>query len=244
MTSKYTANHIKMIAIIAMTIDHLAWLFYPGFSTDVIPIVLHLIGRLTAPIMWFFVAEGYAHTSDKYRYFIRLMILAIASHFAFCFAFGLDYIPFRQGLFNQTSVAFSLALSVILLMILEWEGNKLIKIVGIIFIILLAFPADWSSIAVVSIIYFYENRGDIEKQGKWLAIWITLYAIVYFIFIDKLYAILQFGTLNSIFILRKYNGKRGDNKYIGKFFYYFYPLHMVLIGFLRIVLYGNQNILF
>ena len=241
---RYTANYIKMIAIVAMTIDHLTWLFYPGFSTGVLPIGLHLVGRLTAPIMWFFVAEGYAHTSNKYRYFRRLMILAIVSHFAFCFSFGLDYIPFRQGIFNQTSVAYSLALSVLLLMMYEWEGNPFIRILGIVAIIFLAFPADWSSISVVSIMYFYANRGDIQKQGKWLVVWIALYAVIYFIFIDKVYAIVQFGTLNSLFILCKYNGKLGNNKYIGKFFYYYYPVHMVLIGVLRLMLYGNQNILF
>lgn len=90
----YTANFIKMIAIAAMTIDHLAWLLFLGFAVGSVPIGMHLIGRLTAPLMWFFVAEGYRHTSSRWRYFRRLMILAVVSHFAYCFAFGLPYIPF------------------------------------------------------------------------------------------------------------------------------------------------------
>ena len=55
------ANHLKLIAIIAMTVDHIADLFYPGFPVQPLPIILHLIGRLTAPIMWsvrVFITQG------------------------------------------------------------------------------------------------------------------------------------------------------------------------------------------
>ena len=50
-----TANHLKIIAILAMTIDHICDLIYPGFPTQPVTIGLHIVGRLTAPIMWFFV---------------------------------------------------------------------------------------------------------------------------------------------------------------------------------------------
>ncbi len=55
------ANVLKLIAIIAMTIDHLAWVGIATYSQAETPIQisLHSIGRLTAPIMIFFVAEGY-----------------------------------------------------------------------------------------------------------------------------------------------------------------------------------------
>ena len=50
------SNAIKMIAILAMTIDHLTWTFLPGYRTDVLTLSLHIIGRLTAPIMMYFIA--------------------------------------------------------------------------------------------------------------------------------------------------------------------------------------------
>ena len=56
---KLNANHLKLIAIIAMTIDHFSDLLFPGFRANPIAIILHIIGRLTAPIMWFFVSEGF-----------------------------------------------------------------------------------------------------------------------------------------------------------------------------------------
>ena len=38
------ANSVKVIAILAMTIDHMAWLLYPGYSHDMVPVLLHIIG--------------------------------------------------------------------------------------------------------------------------------------------------------------------------------------------------------
>ena len=53
---KFDGTQLKYIAIIAMTIDHLAWLLYPGLVKEPIPVIMHIVGRLTAPIMWYFIA--------------------------------------------------------------------------------------------------------------------------------------------------------------------------------------------
>ena len=39
------SNMLKLIAIAAMTADHIAWLLFPGYPTDPLPIILHIIGR-------------------------------------------------------------------------------------------------------------------------------------------------------------------------------------------------------
>ncbi len=46
---KLNANHLKLLAILAMTIDHIADLFYLGMPNNFIPHLLHIVGRLTAP---------------------------------------------------------------------------------------------------------------------------------------------------------------------------------------------------
>ena len=63
MPKLFSTNKLKYIAIIAMTIDHIAWLFVP--SSSIAFYVLHIIGRLTAPIMAYFIAEGFFHTSNN-----------------------------------------------------------------------------------------------------------------------------------------------------------------------------------
>ena len=115
MEKKFNSNHLKIIAIIAMTIDHATDLLYPSFPAQPIPIALHIIGRLTAPIMWFFIAEGYHYTHNIKKYLLRLGIFAVISHFAYCFAFGINFIPFKTGVFSQTSVMYPLFIAVLVL---------------------------------------------------------------------------------------------------------------------------------
>jgi hypothetical protein len=69
---RLNSNSLKLIAIIAMTIDHIADLLYPGMPNNIIPNICHIIGRLTAPIMFFFICEGYFYTKDVKKYINEL----------------------------------------------------------------------------------------------------------------------------------------------------------------------------
>ena len=66
-----SGNALKGIAILAMTLDHLTWTLWPGYSTAWWVLLLHLLGRVTAPIMWFFVVEGYHYTHDVKKYAVH-----------------------------------------------------------------------------------------------------------------------------------------------------------------------------
>lgn len=234
-----SANQLKLIAIIAMTLDHLTWTFFPGYSKEWYVILLHIIGRLTAPIMWYFIAEGYHHTHDIKKYAARLFILAGISHFAYNFCFGIPFIPFKTSVFNQTGVVWSLAWGLVLLYIYDksqWKHWQ--QILATIVICLITFPSDWSCIATMAIVSIGVNRGNFKKQMMAMMIWTAAYAIVYFFFIDKVYAIIQLGTCLTIPLLRCYNGKRGSYKGMGKLFYVYYPLHLFVCGIIRILLWG------
>jgi len=47
MEKKLNANHLKLIAILAMTVDHAADLLFPGFPVEPVAVVLHLITPVT-----------------------------------------------------------------------------------------------------------------------------------------------------------------------------------------------------
>ena len=47
---KFDGTQLKYIAIIAMTIDHLAWLLYPGLVKEPIPVLMHIVGRLISQL--------------------------------------------------------------------------------------------------------------------------------------------------------------------------------------------------
>lgn len=236
----WNGNQLKLIAIIAMTIDHLAWTLAPGYSTEWWVLLCHLAGRLTAPIMWFFIVEGWHYTHDVRKYTFRLFLLALVSHFAHNFCFGIPMLPFREGsFFNQTSVAWSLAWGLVLLRIHSNEKTaSWLKFALTILICVISFPSDWSCVASMAILYMGVSRGDFKKQMVWMMVWSAVYALVYFLFLDRLYGLLQLGTCLTIPLLRCYNGRRGRWKGMGKLFYVYYPLHLALLGLLRTALRG------
>ena len=242
---KLNSNHLKVIAIIAMTIDHIADLIYPGMPNNIIPIILHIIGRLTAPIMFFFICEGFYYTKNLKKYILRLFIFAIISHFAYCFAFGINFIPFSSGIFNQTSIMWSLAWSVVALYIAnktnlkEWQKWILIMLINVI-----TFSSDWSCIAVMAILFMYPNRGNLKKQFISMSFWICIYAIISYLFVSKTYGLITLAVALAYPLLNIYNGKKGKMNWMKWFFYLYYPLHLVIIGILRIAIYGNVPILF
>lgn len=233
------ANQIKLIAIVAMTLDHLVWTLFPDYNTEWFVVLFHIIGRLTAPIMWFFIAEGYHYTHDIKKYATRLFLLAAISHFAYNFCFGIPFIPFQTTVFNQTGVVWSLAWGLVLLYIHDQKPWKpWLKSLITMAVCLITFPSDWSCIATMAILYIGLHRGNFKKQMACMMLWIAAYALVYFLFIDKVYAFIQLFTCLTIPLLRLYNGKRGTMKGIGKLFYIYYPLHLFLCGIIRIALWG------
>lgn len=240
-----SGNQIKGIAIIAMTIDHLTWVMFPGTQAVWYVYVLHIIGRLTAPIMWFFIAEGCHYTRDIGKYIGRLFLFAVISHFAYDFAFGIPFLPLSTGIFNQTSVMWALAWGVVLISVCRQNTiPQWAKILCIIAVCILAFPADWSCIAAMCPFFLYTHRGKFKLQAADIVIWTFLYAAVFFIFLDKLYGTLQMFTFLTIPILAGYNGERGKWKGMKWFFYIYYPAHLVVVGVIRVLLHGNVSVIF
>ncbi len=244
---KLNSNHLKLIAIIAMTIDHVADLMYPGMPNNMISNILHIIGRLTAPIMFFFICEGFYYTKNLKKYILRLFIFAIISHFAYCFSFGINYIPFSSGnIFNQTSIMWSLAWSVVALYIVNCKNNlkEWQKWLLIILINLITFSSDYSCISVMAILSMYSNKGNLKKQFISMSFWILIYAVISYLFVSKVYGLITIGVILVYPLLNAYNEKKGKLKWMKWFFYLYYPLHLILIGILRRIIYGNVPLLF
>ena len=239
-----TGNALKLIAIAAMTLDHVLWVVFPGYQTMWWLLALHTIGRITAPIMWFFIVEGYLHTHDFKKYATRLFLFAFISHFAYCFAFGHPFLPFSKGeFFNQTSVIWSLAWGLMTIRLFDSQLKAWLKFLLLIPILLISFPSDWSCIAVVAILYLWGKRGEFVENMVWMMIWVAVYALVYFFCIDRVYGVMQLGVALSIPLLMLYNGERGSWKGMKWFFYIYYPAHLVAVGILRLLLLGNVGVM-
>lgn len=236
------SNTIKLIAIIAMTVDHIAWFLFPGYPKEAIPIVMHVIGRITCPIMCYFIAEGYHYTKNIDKYTARLFIFAFVSHFAYIFFSEnfvdcMSFVPFYYGeILNQTSVMWSLAWGLVMLRVVNSKkiNRDTTKTLLVILICIISFPSDWSCVASLCILAFGTNRDNFKTQMLWMIFYVAIYSIVYFFSIDKIYGILQMSVVLSIPVLFMYNGKRGKNQTVNKImkwsFYIYYPLHLFIIG--------------
>lgn len=79
---------------------------------------------------------------------------------------------------------------------------------------------------------------------KEILLYVTLYAVVSFFFVSKVYALVQVGVLLVYPVLKLYNVEKGKATWMKWFFYLYYPIHLIFIGMLRICIYGNINLLF
>ena len=248
-----SSNAIKLIAIAAMTVDHIAWAVFPGYPKEFLPLLMHIIGRITCPIMCYCIAEGYHYTRNIRKYTARLFVFALISHFCYIY-FSHDFIDWRSfipfyygGALNQTSVMWSLAWGLVMLRVAESKKitSGAVRVLLILLICLVSFPSDWSCIASLCVMAFGTNRGDLKKQSFWLLFYAALYAVVYFFAIDRVYGILQMGVALSLPVLRLYNGQRGKspavNRFMRWFFYLYYPAHLLLIGLLIHVRSGDYK---
>ena len=167
-----------------------------------------------------------------------MFVFALISHFAYALMFNKNIIPFQNTIFDQTSVMWTFALGLTALAISKSDNPKLKQWhkTALIWICLLAaFPADWSTPAAVSILYMGQNKGDFKKQTLWFMLFMTMYAIVYAIFLNPLYGLLQMSVALAIPLWRMYSGERGKWRGMKWFFYFYYPAHLAILGIARVI---------
>ena len=73
-------TQIKYISIAAMLLDHMAVFLLPPEKSHVqivLYIIMRTIGRITAPLMFYFLGEGYIFTSSRLKYGIRLLCFGL-----------------------------------------------------------------------------------------------------------------------------------------------------------------------
>lgn len=68
-----TNFQLKIIALAAMTVDHIASFLFLHIN-DSLYYIMRSIGRVAAPVFLFLVAEGLRHTGDRKKYILRFYI--------------------------------------------------------------------------------------------------------------------------------------------------------------------------
>ena len=121
-------TQLKTIALVLMVLDHIHYFFE---FTGCIPTVFSMLGRLSAPLFLFCTVEGFAHTHDRKRYFIR--IWAIGTAMAALEFFMIYAKAFRRGdgFYPLNAIFQDLALLCIVWQGIDWlREKKLAKGIG------------------------------------------------------------------------------------------------------------------
>ena len=84
--------------------------------------------------------------------------------------------------------------------------------------------------APLAILMVGRHRGNFHQQMLWLMAFTALYAVAFFIVHSHVYGMLHMACWFAVPLLYLYNGERGKCRWLGTFFYWYYPVHMLIIG--------------
>lgn len=215
----------------AVWIEQSEWL--PGTAWSFCGTAMRLAGRVAFPLFAFMIAEGAVHTKNWKKYAFRLLILAILSEIPFNLAAG--------GAFfypEDQNTVFTLLLGLLAIeagnMLCGWlsHGEKFLSgyeryiraAAGMIFALAAyLLRTDYDFLGVMLIVFMYLLRSESRLRT---AVCITILICMYMNF----YAV---TACVAIFLINRYNGEKGSGD--GKFFYVFYPLHLLIIWGVKII---------
>lgn len=229
-------NALKYIAAAAMILDHTAMYFMNAGENVLLYALLRSIGRLTAPIMCFFLASGFQYTSSRKKYGLRLLAFSIISQPAYMLA----HYPHADPL--DLNMIFTLFLSFVMLVLYDRIGNDTLKWTAVTAVIMLSAFCDWGVIAPLWVLMFYKYRSDRRGQLISYAVLcgVTVASDIYFCVSHDYHwygELWQAGVFLCIPLFLLYNGRGGVKSGFSKwFFYILYPSHLAAIGLIRMLI--------
>lgn len=255
-----SAFTIKLIAIIAMALDHVGYYIQP-FSNELFWI-FRGIGRIAMPLFCFLIAKSYKKTSNPYKYALRLAAAAVISEIPFnLFSSGK---LIRIGSLNvMVTLLFGLLSLITIDLFRKNKSIKFFAFVPPLFFIALAniLGSDYSIYGVILIILFGIVNSSTTSGRLLAALWVVVFAarnILFFIMklvlkaiplpdllsskiseptlsIWGAFQILAIVAVIPILFYNDHPGPRPQNKIARKAlqysFYMFYPIHLMIIWF-------------
>lgn len=241
-----SGSTIKIIAIIAMLIDHIAATVmtryaeaYPDVAASTSMgtwiMVMRLIGRFAFPLFIFLLVEGFEHTKNQWKYLGRLTVFGLLSEIPIDMAFTLSREEVLSGKlieFTYQNVFFTLAIGLLCIILIrkteesEWNIGRqkwvqlLIMLAGMYAAYVLR--TDYSLVGVLAIIVMYMYRYKRVQAMALTCVALTASSLT------------ELTAFLMIIPVRMYNGERGlPLKYV---FYAFYPLHLLALAAISIAL--------
>ena len=220
---------LKSIACITMLLDHIGATMVRGYT-------LRIIGRIAFPIFCFLMAEGAYHTKNPRKYCLRLMIGMLLSELPFDLAFRL------KPTWEYQSVMVTLLLGFVVVEIIQNTRYDLVKLLAVGGGFALAEWAnkDYGGCGVLLIVLFSQTRGKLWLQTVMVAMFAWMLNSVRIPVFGLSIPIEMFAVLSMIPIALYSGRKATSSKAVQWGFYLFYPVHLTVLVFVRMLVL-NQN---
>lgn len=211
MTKQLSGSWLKVIAILSMSIDHIA--YYYGVNNPFVYDLMRTVGRIAFPTFAFLLAEGFVYTRNRQRYMLNLFVFAVISE--------IPWLLMNHD--NSHNVLFTLLAGVIGMHIIDNNRNRWVTLTFLILIgcSTLIAETDYSLNGYVLTLLFFMFRGRPSLQ--------VLFGL------PLMYVYGMMGILMAFAVIFLYNGERGfiHGKPAKYAFYAFYPAHLMLIYLIR-----------
>jgi hypothetical protein len=223
-----TNNQLKIIAMLAMLMDHVGRQLLPQWTWMLV------MGRLAFPIFAYMIAEGCRYTRHKARYLLMIAGLAAVCQGAYYFTTG--------SLYQNILVTFTLSIGLIFAMERFvcrpgiTSGAILTAVLAGVLALCLLLPRKTGGefaidYGLVGVLLPVAVR---FAPGKWGKLSIT--AVMLVLLAITMFPLQWYGLL-ALPLLALYNGQRGKWK-LKYLFYIFYPAHLLGIYLLQILIWG------
>lgn len=219
--TQLNGNQLKVLAMVAMTLDHIGAYLFPQVMW------LRIIGRLAFPIYAFLIAEGCHHTRSMGRYLGSVGVMAAICQIVYFFA--------MDSLYMCILVTFSLSIGLIWLLKFAATHNqnllsRALVVLGVLAVYFLCeilpgllpgtdYSIDYGFFGVLVPVVIYCAKDKASQMVTCLLALVCLAAVS---------AKIQWWSLLSLIPLVMYNGQRG-RYHLKWFFYLFYPAHLLVI---------------
>lgn len=230
-----TRETVKYLAVIFMVLDHIAWYFLP-FSTPTAQ-AFHILGRITAPVMCFFLAQGVRYTRSVPRYLLRMLIFAAAAQ--------LPWWYLHRGQKFSLNMLFTLFFCLLMLWIDRSDAPAVLRAGGVVLCIAATNYCDWAIHAPLWCLVFYHLHGSRSKETlAFSAVALSYYAKAVLRRLDANYtpqralteSLFTLGVFLALPLLALTDRTKRENRHpaFSKwFFYVFYPLHLGVIVLIK-----------
>ena len=212
-----------------MVIDHLGlYILYGTPAYD----PMRMIGRIAFPLYIFMLTEGFRHTRQHDKYFLRIIIFAFISQLPY------DLVSWHAGLPWSLNIMFTLATCLMAMSMAKRGGWWWLGVAGLTLVAQVG-KMDYGAAAVMMTIGFYlASKRYKKEEDRPLRVLgygvVLLFSMALMLLINGW--VTQMMAVLALIPIALYNGQKGQRmpRY---FFYVFYPTHLLAIFALALMLY-------